>query len=164
MPIIAKSNKTEFTAAPEGLWPAVCCDINDLGMVKSQWGESHQVELRFQLEDLDPKTGKRYMVLRRFRLSLHEKSSLRPILESWRGRKFTKEEAEGFDLEKLIGVNCQIQVIHNVLPDGAVFANIQAIVPAAKGAPKLTVVDYIRVCDRDRRDTPPEITDEDIPF
>lgn len=168
MPIIAKSNKSDFTPAPEGLWPAVCCDVVDQGMVPSQWGESHRVQIRWQLEDIDPKSGKPYMALRGFRLSLHEKSSLRPMLEAWRGKKFTAEELEGFDLEKLIGVNCQVQIIHNIQTGGNVYSNIQAVVPAARGVAKLAIRgDYIRVKDRDKKaqaEETFEATDADVPF
>lgn len=156
MSIVAKSNKSDFTPAPEGLWPACCCDVVDLGMVTSQWGESHQIQLRWQLEDSDPKSAKPYMVVMRARLSLHEKSKLRPMLEAWRGKKFTQEELEGFDLEKLLGANCQIQVIHNIQSGGAVYANVQAIVPPARGAKKLVPRDYIRVQDRDDQQAPAE--------
>jgi hypothetical protein len=151
-PIIAKENKGEYSTAPEGLWPAVCCDVVDMGMVQSQWGQSHQVRIVWQLEDIDPTNKKPYQVQRRFRLSLHEKSSLRPMLESWRGNKFSEEDLEGFDLERLIGVNCQVQVIHNVKSQNKVYANVQAVVRAAKGAPKLTVRDYVRVEERQHRD------------
>jgi hypothetical protein len=169
MPIIAKNTKGDFTPAPEGLHSAVCVDVVDLGIQQSQWGEAHKVQIRWQLEDLDPKTNKPYMVVSKYTLSLHEKSRLRPTLEAWRGRKFTAEEMEGFDLEKLVGANCQIQVIHNVKDGGEVYANVQAVVPAAKNAPKLRPNgDYIRVAERDKRAqleaNPNGITDEDVPF
>jgi len=125
----------------------------DLGMVQSQWGESHQVSIRWQLEENDPKSGKPYMVQMRARLSLHEKSKLRPMLEAWRGKKFSQEELAGFDLEKLIGANCQLQVIHNIADGGAVYANVQAVVPADRKETKLAVRDYVRVKDRDDQPT-----------
>lgn len=173
MSIIAKKKKSEFSPAPEGLHGAVCCDVVDLGIQKSQWGEAHKVEIRWQLEETDPKTDppRPYMVVQRFTLSLHEKSRLRPMLEAWRGRKFTSDELDGFDLEKLVGANCQVQVIHNVQDEGEVYANIQAVVPAAKGAPKLRANSgYVRVAEREKRaelERNPNggpITDEDIPF
>jgi len=169
MAIIAKSNKGDFTPAPEGLWQAVCVDVVDQGMQASPWGESHRVQIRWQIEGDDPKSGKPYMVVRGFRLSLHEKSALRPMLEAWRGKKFTAEELDGFDLEKLIGANCQVQVIHDLKAGGQVYANIQAVVPAPKGVPKLSQRgEYIRVKDRDKKPNEPEpfngATDEDIPF
>lgn len=169
MAIIARGNKKDFTPAPEGLWPAVCIDVVDLGIVKSQWGDKHKVQLRWALEEIDPKTEKPHMVVKRYTLSLHEKASLRRELETWRGRKFTAQESEGFDLEKLIGVNCQLQIMHNIQAEGDVYANIQAIVPAAKGVVRIPIPsDYIRMCDRNKPAEggadPFEATDDDIPF
>jgi hypothetical protein len=171
MSIIAKSNKKDFTPAPEGLHSAVCCDVVDLGLQQTRWGESHKVEIRWQLEDHDPRTEKPFMVVQRYTLSLHEKSRVRPMLEAWRGQKLKTEELEGFDLEKLIGVNCQVQVIHNIKDVGEVYARVQAVVPPAKGAPKPRIGrDYIRVADRDkhadfeRNSNGSQITDADTPF
>lgn len=152
MAIMARDNKKEYTTAPEGLWPAVCCDVVDLGMVETEWGEKHKVQIRWQLEDLDPKTQKPFLVSRKFNLSLHEKSTLRPMLEAWRGKKFSREELEGFDLERLIAVNCQIQLIHNIATDGNTYANVQAVVPPAKGSTKIAVREYTRVIDREHQE------------
>ncbi|MHA1379626.1 MAG: hypothetical protein ACTSRG_14730 [Candidatus Helarchaeota archaeon] len=46
-------------------------------------------------------------------MSLHAKATMRKFLESWRGKKFTKEELEGFDLQKILGKPCQLQIIHS---------------------------------------------------
>lgn len=174
MSIIAKKKKIEYTPAPEGLHAAVCCDVVELGMQPTPWGEKEKVEIRWQIEEINADNGnKPFDVRKRFTLSLHEKANLRITLETWRARKFSDEELEGFDLEKLIGVNCQVQVMHNPRDDGGVFANVQAVVPAAKGATKLRVRDYVRQVDRDRskelekdefNSGASRATDEDIPF
>jgi len=154
MPIIAKNSGGDFTPAPEGLWPGVCVDVVDKGMVdaKPPYKPRHMIQIRWVL-DAEPKlpSGQPHMAVRSFGLSLGEKSHLRPLLEAWRGKKFTKEELEGFDIEKLIGVNCQVQVIHNEYK-GKVYGNVQAVVPAARGVAKMAVpADYIRQEERDRR-------------
>ena len=153
MPILAKDTRREFTPAPEGLHQGVCIDVVDLGLVKTQWGEKHQVEIRWQLVDLtDDTTGLPVLVLKRYTLSLNEKAKLRHHLEAWRGRKFTAEELDGFDLEKLLGVNCQIQVVHDLADDGRVWANVSAVVPLGKGMTKIRPSEtYIRVADRDKK-------------
>jgi hypothetical protein len=151
MSIIAKKKKIEYTPAPEGLHPAVCCDVVDLGLQPTPWGEKEKVEIRWQIEEVNPDNdNKPFDVRKRFTLSLHEKANLRSTLETWRGQKFSDEELEGFDLEKLVGVNCQVQIIHNIKDDNT-YANVQAVVPAAKGAVKLRVRDYVRQIDRDDR-------------
>ena len=164
MPIVAKKEKREFENAPEGLWPGVCCDVIDLGMVNGFQGKlQHKVRVVWQIEERDSKQ-KRFRVSERYTLSLHEKSGLSKMLEAWRGRKFTSEERDGFDLEKLIGVNCQVQTIHN-LKDDDVFVNVQAVVPYPKGAVALRVEDYVRQVDRDNDGGGSQVVDDsDIPF
>lgn len=152
MPYIVKDNKKDYTPAPEGLHQAVCIDVVDLGIQHTQYGDQVKIEIRWVLEEIDPKTKMQYMVLRRFTPSLHKKSNLRPMLEAWRGRKFTDEELKGFDIEKLIGANCQIQVCHNISSEGDTYANVQAVVPLSKGAARMSVPpDYVRVAERAKR-------------
>lgn len=152
MAIIAKDQGgKDFEPAPEGTHLAVCCDVVDLGMVEGDWGTKHMVQIRWQLGDDEigyRDDGKPWLVTKRFTLSLHEKSKLRPFLESWRGKRFTQEELSGFDLEKLLNACCQLQVIHGEGQNGRVYANIMAILPYPKGMEKLEVHDYIRAVER----------------
>lgn len=148
MPIIAKgSTSTTFTPAPAGLHQGVCCDVIDHGVVETNWGDKHKVTIRWQLAEGDGETP--YYVQKRYTNSLHEKAVLRHDLESWRGREFTPQELTGFDLEKLLGVNGQILVVHKKGADGVkVWANVQTLMPVGKGQPKLTAKDYVRECER----------------
>ena len=173
MAIIAKNKKSDFTPAPEGLWQAVCVDVVDKGMQKTPWGENHKVDIRWVISETMVNTGQPFMVNKRYTLSLHEKSNLRRDLEMWRGKKFTGDESDAFDLERLLGANCQIQVIHNSSDDGTVYANVQAIVPAGRGSTKIPIPsDYIRAKDREKLPADAThqqtkevvITDDDIPF
>jgi hypothetical protein len=150
MPIYAREPESKFTPCPEGLHQAVCVDVIDLGSVLTAWGDKPKVRVIWQVEEIEAATNQRYEVRGMYTLSLSEKSNLRKHLESWRGKKFTPLELRGFDLEHLIGVNCQIQVIHNISDDGRTFANVQAIVPANPKAPKLIPEGYTR--QRDRQD------------
>jgi hypothetical protein len=153
MSYIVKDNKKEYTPAPEGLHQAVCIDVVDLGIQKTFYGDKVQIEIRWVIEEIDPKTNKPHMLLKRFTPSLHKKANLRSTLEAWRGKKFTDEELKGFDIEKLLGANCQVQVIHNIAGEGEVYANVQAVVPIAKNAARLEIPsDYIRVAEREKRD------------
>ena len=43
---------------------------------------------------------------------MHEKSSLRAFLTSWRGKGFTEDEAKAFDVTKLLGVPCMLSIVH----------------------------------------------------
>lgn len=147
MALMVKDNKTAFTPAPEGLRQAVCVDVVDLGMVTDQWGTKHKAELVWQLDQKNPETGKRFTVRKRYTLSLHQKAVLRIDLESWRGKKFSNEELDGFDLEKLLGINAQVQVVHTLADNGRVLSNVRAVVPIGKGMTKLRG-EYVRAKDR----------------
>lgn len=168
MAIIAKETRKEWAQAPEGLWPAVCVDIIELGLVETAWGKKEKVRLVWQIEERNPDTNKPFEIRRDFGLSLSEKSHLRPFLEAWRGKKFLKEELDGFDLERLIGVNCQIQIIQNLTEEGRIYSNVQAVVPYPKGIPRMRAVDYVRVKDRakDQGNTPEasDGSDDALPF
>ena len=149
MSIIIKEPERKYTPAPEGLHQAVCCDVVDLGIVATPWGDKHQVELRWEIEAINPDTGGPHLVRQRYTASLGEKAKLRQALEPWRGRKFTPQELAGFDLEKLIGVNCQLQVVHNLSDDGRTWANVQAVIAHNHKLPKIVVsADYVRQKDR----------------
>lgn len=167
MPIIAKYNRKEYVPAPEGLQQAVCVDVVDRGLEDTPWGQKPKIDIRWQSEHINPENGNPFLVVKKYTLSLHEKANLRQHLESWRGRKLSNEELESFDLEKLLGVNCQLQIAHNAADEGRAYANVQAIVPQGKGTTKLIPIDYVRV--QDREDNPQPQThepppDDDLPF
>lgn len=168
MAILAKKQHTTYANPPEGLHPAVCVDVIDLGDVMTAYGLKPKVEIRWQLDEVNPETHKRFEVRARFTNSLHEKALLRQTLETWRGKKFTATELQGWDLEKLLGVNCQVQIVHAPGDEGRVWANVQAVVPAPRGAVKLVPVDYTRQVDRvgaaSHLDVKPEDDDERVPF
>ena len=152
MPIIASYTKGDYSPAPEGLHQAVCIDVVDQGMKQTAWGEKHKVQVRWALDQIDEKNGRAFMVTASYTLSLHKKALLRQHLEAWRGRKFSEEELQGFDLEKLIGVNCQLQIVHSLGDEGTVYSNVQAVVPLGKGMTKMPVPpDYVRVCNREQQ-------------
>lgn len=148
MPIIAKKT-ADFVPCPVGVHQAVCVDVVDLGMLEDSFSKTkkHKIKIVWQVDDRNPETGKRFIVQRRYTNSLHDKATLRKDLQSWRGRPFTADELKGFDLELLLGANCQLNVVHNDV-DGTPYANVEAIMPILKGMPKIASEQYIRVQDR----------------
>lgn len=171
MAIVAKDTRKKYTPAPEGMHQAVCVDVVDHGMQETGFGEKHIIDLRWQINETEPESGKPFLVVNRYNLSLHKKSNLRHHLEAWRGKKFSPEELEGFDLEKLLGINCQLQIIHNDSDNGTTYANVQTIVPIPKSMKKMVSTDYTRFKDRDNGDNKPApkaepepADDDDLPF
>jgi hypothetical protein len=150
MGVIAKNERRPLRPAPAGLHPAVCVDVIDLGLVEHpQFGTRRQVKFRWQIDKVNPDTGKPFLVSRTFTNSLHEKSSLRPFLESWRGNAYTEEEATaGVDIEaEFVGQGCLLQVMHKAVDD-RVYANVTAALPMPDGFLAPEPRDYIRERDR----------------
>jgi len=166
MTLLARRPTRTFAQAPEGLFAACCVDVQNLGLVQGAYGPKHKVRLVWQL-DLTTEEGRRYEVARVYTLSLHERAALRKDLESWRGRAFTEKELDGFDLERLLTVNCQIQVVQRLGDDGTVYANVATVIPPAKGHMKLAPIDFVRLKDRQPHQSngaTREVTVDDIPF
>lgn len=167
MAIIAKdSGAGNYEPVPEGLYAAVCCDVIDKGLQETQYGAKHKVQIRWQIDHLR-EDGKPALAMATYTVSLSEKASLRKVLESWRGKKFTAKELEGFDLELLLDKGCQVQLVHSLGQNGRTFANVQAVVPLGKGVKAAKVTDYIRTKDREQK--PQEAKqeadgDDDLPF
>ena len=102
MAIYARSSARQYTPCPEGLHPAVCVDVVDLGDVDTAFGRKHRVRLAWQIAEIDPATKHRFDVVKTYTLSLHARASLRQDLESWRGRRYSENDArQGIDLERL---------------------------------------------------------------
>lgn len=136
----------KYVPPPEGMRQACCVDVVDLGIVETNFGKKDSVRITWEL-DVDMDDGRPFIISRRYAKSLHEKSSLHKDLKSWRGRAFTPEELAGFDLEKLIGVPCQILVQHEER-DGVPYGNIAAITKAEKTHWLKPSGKYVRVKDR----------------
>ena len=114
--IVATTGTNEYPKVPTGVHNARCVRVIDLGTQRNDYGGNitfkRQVliiwEIPDQMSNDQPMTISKF-----YTLSLHEKSNLGMDLTSWRGRPFTEQEKEGFDITKLIGVPCQINVMHN---------------------------------------------------
>ena len=115
MSLIAKSGETSYPKVPIGVHKARCVKAIDLGTQKQEYGGEinwkRQIlviwELPEELNNDQPMTISKF-----YTLSLHEKSNLGKDLTSWRGRPFTETEKQGFDVRNLIGVPCQLNVMH----------------------------------------------------
>lgn len=128
-----------FKPAPEGTTQAVIVAIEDLGLLPNQFrgGELQQkIRVVFQLAETRD-DGHRFMVSKRYTLSLHEKATLRKDIESLLGRKLKPADlkGEGFDVETLVGKNCLISITHSPSKQDPTktFANISTITPLLKG-------------------------------
>lgn len=129
-----KDAGSQFTPAPEGVHPAVCVAVIDLGTQTQEFnGETkvaRQIQIRFEL-DTEERAGDRpFSVSRTYTASLHPRAGLRKTLEGWSGKPLTEGK---FDFSKLLGKGCQVHVMHKVKANGDTVANIVGVLPLAKG-------------------------------
>jgi hypothetical protein len=129
----------------------VCVSITDLGTQTEEYnGEAktaRQILVRWEL-DTDERMGdgRPFALSKKYTASLHPKSSLHKLLVSW----FGKAPSEGsFDMSKLLGRGCQVQVIHRVPSAGKrageTVADIGSVMPLAKGmkAPEPNITPFV---------------------
>lgn len=141
MPIIAENKGGNFTLIPANNHIARCYGMVEIGTVKEEQGlyagkESHKVRISFEtpLECHDFGKGLQpFAIHKEFTLSMHEKATLRKFLESWRGKAFTDDEAKSFDITKLLGKPCMLNVIHKKSGSGNDYADISSIGTLPKG-------------------------------
>ena len=141
MAIIAKDTGGGGEPIPVGVHQGACVNVIDLGMQPGYQGKPavHQIAVVWEIDERRTEgenVQKRFTIAKQYTLSLHEKANLRADLESWRGRPFTQEELAGFDVEKVRGVPCQINVVEGKKADGSVKYVVAAVIPPPKGAPK----------------------------
>lgn len=132
---------SNFLPLESGTYPARCYSMVHIGTVTEEFnGEKKQQnkvritwELPTELKEFKRGEGEKpYVLSKEFTLSLHEKSTLRAFLKSWRGKDFTDDEAKTFDITKLLGVACMLSV-GNSENNGKTYANINSVSPVIKG-------------------------------
>lgn len=171
--ILAKRTEKQFTPAPAGTHQAVAVDVVDLGLVETTWDgktkTQHKIAIVWQIAERMA-NGKPFLVRERYTNSLDERAKLRAVLEAWRGRPFTDEELDGFDVETVIGANCILSIVHKQGSRGGTFANVASVAPLMRGMTKMVAEDYVRVIERTPEHPPDDVPpphgdDEDsIPF
>lgn len=137
---VTQSQKSNIPPIPEGTYVGVCYMMADLGMqYNEKWGKAQpKVQIGWELPDetvLIDGEEKPRIISQQYTASLNEKSRLRKDLISWRGRDFTPEELERFDLKNIVGTSCFLNVIHREY-NGRTFASVSNVMALPKGMPK----------------------------
>ncbi|MEI7803216.1 MAG: hypothetical protein WCI97_11250 [Bacteroidota bacterium] len=138
-----KSSGTDFQPIAAGSYPARCYSMIHIGTVEEEILGTKKIlnkvrifwELPTELKVFKVENGEQPSAIsKEFNLSMNEKANLRKMLEGWRGKGFTESEAENFDITKLLGKACLINVIHKTAKTGSkVYAEISSISALPKG-------------------------------
>lgn len=139
-----------FKRVPAGVHIGRCFSLIDLGTQETngQFGTKlqHKIRIGWELFGEDEQGGPLVIdvdgksmpmtISKSYTVSLHEKSALRKDLAAWRGRDFTEEEARAFDVSKLLGAYCMVNVTTSE-SNGKTYSNVAGLTPlpaALKGA------------------------------
>ena len=114
MKVKAKSN---FEDPPIGTHLARCIGLIGIGTHKSSYmGEERyrdEIVIMWELPHEFRADGKPFSVYQNYTRSLGKKANLRHHLVAWRGRDFTKEELEEFELKNILDKGCQVVLTQN---------------------------------------------------
>lgn len=140
--IASDSGGGNFKRVPQGVFIGRCFSLIDLGTqhTSGQYGDKFQHKIRIGWElfgddeqgqpltiDVDGKEMP-LTISKSYTVSLHEKAGLRRDLAAWRGRDFTEEEAKAFDVSKLMGAYCMVNVTTSET-NGKTYSNVAGLTP-----------------------------------
>lgn len=137
----ALASTNEKFLIPAGTYPARCYSLIHIGTVTGFYKEKPQQyykisitwELPTELHIFNEKKGPQPCIIsRELTLSMYTESHLRQLLESWRGKALTADEAENFELTSILGKPCMLTVVHNTGKDGRTYANFGSISKLSK--------------------------------
>ena len=157
--IATDSGGGNFKRVPAGAYIGRCYSLIDLGtqISSGQYGEKMQHKLRIgwelfgEDEEGNPLTvdvngvEMPMTISKSYTVSLHEKAALRKDLAAWRGKDFTDEEAKGFDVQKLMGAYCMVNVTTSET-NGKTYSNVAGLTPlpgALKNAKPAAVHEHV---------------------
>lgn len=151
--MILKENNSgsDFEPIEEGLYDAICVTVAGIGRQETPWGDKEKLILTWELPTVRrewEKDGEKHEgpahLSNTYTASISPNAKLRSILESWRGKPFSPEELQGFDLVNILGAPCQVLIKHNTAKDGRVFANVVDVLKSSGGKhePESELVHY----------------------
>ena len=137
---VGSSGSGDFKRAPSGSHIGVCNLVADCGLQPGFEGKpQRKLYVRFEIPaerveyEKDGKQVEGPLTIGSFyTASMNEKATLRKHLEGWRGKTFTDQEASEFDVSKLLGQSCMLNVIEKE-SGGKTYSNIAGISKLPKG-------------------------------
>jgi hypothetical protein len=137
---VKSKSGTKAPLIPEQTAHAICYGVVELGTQATNFGPKEKVVIFWELPDerMDFENDKGEtvnaprVISNQYTAVIHEKSNLGKLLVSWRGKPFTEEERDNFDLFSILGQNCLLSIIHNTKGEDT-YANVDSVVKLMKG-------------------------------
>lgn len=131
-----------FKRVPAGVHIGRCYSLIDLGTqtTDGQFGvkAQHKIRIGWELFGEDENGGPLVVdvdgkpmpmtISKSYTVSLHEKSRLRQDLSAWRGKDFSEDEAKAFDVSRLVGAYCMVNVTTSET-NGKTYSNVAGLTP-----------------------------------
>lgn len=144
--MIAKAINNNRAPLEPDIYNAICFGLIDLGTQTNErfGGSAHKIMILWELPDVEPVEYKledgtyetfSRVISKEYTLSLNDKASLRRDLIGWRGKEFTAEELQGFELKKILGVQCRLDVRLNA---AGTFERVSNVIKKSKTALECT--------------------------
>ena len=137
--IYASNSGGSFEIPDPGLYVGRCYKAVDIGtqMVAYQGNPPKPVrqvliwwELLLDEEGVEVRmeNGEPFTVMGKYTLSTSPKGNLRKLIDSWGSKPLTPEQADNFDISKMVGKYCNITVNHTESKDGQkTFVNVASV-------------------------------------
>jgi len=135
MTLIAKKTGDSYPPIEGGTYQGICIGVVDIGTQYNTYFQKSNrkivviwelPEVRIEVEKDGRTVNLPRVISKTYTNSIHEKSNLGKDLAAWRGRAFTAEEEQGFDVESMINTNCLVQII-NIEKNKKTFANVSSV-------------------------------------
>jgi len=126
---------------PAGNYVAICYSMVQIGTVDNTYKgvtkKTPKLRLGWELCDelkvfKEGEPAKPVVIEKEYSLYMTDKSNLRKDLESWRGATWTDQEANDFDITRLIKAPCMLNIIHHTSDNGKTYEKISGITKLPK--------------------------------
>ena len=138
--IATDAGGSDFEQVPTGTHNAICYKLVDAGTSLNEYqgeiSKKHNVFIFWELPELRMADDRPMSINCQYTLSLNKLSKLRQHLQAWRNKSFTEEELNSFDLTKILGTTCKVDV--GLTAGGN--AKVQGVFCSDGGAKKVATV------------------------
>lgn len=131
--VVKDTGGGDYEIAPSGNHLAIAYLLVDIGTQDTPFGTKQQLLLGWELCREIMEDGRPFGLSSFYTRSLSAKSNLHRDLVSWRGREFTTQELEGFDLENILGKPCLLNVVHDTNEQQRTRAKVAGVTKLPKG-------------------------------
>lgn len=129
---IANAGGGDYERVPAGTTLGICYGLVDIGWQETNFGTKQQVIILWETPNELMKDGRPFGVSKVYTASMNEKAILRKDIQSWRGKAMSDEEADGFELNAVLGKACLLNITETQKGDRT-YTNVGAVTPIMKG-------------------------------